>query len=140
MSQFKYYSCTPGPGWQSLSCFVMLRLFLKCKVHTYLEASFHFTPVTPKVLPQLKPNQPHQSMNVPRRTFVGEAIALGGIFISNLPIRGFSIMVATRPLTPPTKCTGPQPAMSTTPILRSQPFSAQIQCAGNVYVRVLTNE
>ena len=40
----------------------------------YLAASFHFSPLIPKVLPQLKPSHPHHNMNVPNKTFVGDAI------------------------------------------------------------------
>ena len=110
------------------------------KSRKYLEASFHLMPVIPNVLPQLKPNHPHHSMKVPKSTFVGEAICFGGEFLSNRPLRGFSITVATKPLTPPTKCTALHPAMSTAPIVCRKPFSSQIQCAGKLYVRVFRNE
>ena len=83
----------------------------------YLVANFHFMPLIPNVLPQLNPNQPHHNINVPRRTLVGEAMCFGGASASNRPVRGFSINVATNPLTPPTKWTAPQPAMSTAPIV-----------------------
>ena len=32
------------------------------------DASFHLPPLTPNVLPQLKPSQPHHNINIPRIT------------------------------------------------------------------------
>lgn len=57
---------------------------------TYLDASFHFPPVIPNVLPQLNPSHPHHSINVPSIALVGEAImlGLGRLFSSNFPKRG----------------------------------------------------
>ena len=40
----------------------------------------------------------------------------GSLGLSNAPFLGLSMRVATKPDTPPTRCTGPQPAMSITPI------------------------
>lgn len=31
------------------------------------DASFHLPPLTPNVLPQLKPSQPHHNINIPRK-------------------------------------------------------------------------
>ena len=44
------------------------------RLNIYLAASFHFSPLIPNVLPQLKPSHPHHNINVPSKTFVGEAI------------------------------------------------------------------
>ena len=53
---------------------------------------------------------------------------------------GFNITVATIADTPPTACTGPQPALSTTPHLLINPLSSQNQCSGKTYDKKLRNE
>jgi hypothetical protein len=53
-------------------------------------------------------------MNIPNMALVGELILDLGSDLVNLFIRGFNINVATRPVVPPTTCTGPAPAMSIT--------------------------
>ena len=73
---------------------------------THRVASFHFPPEIPNVLPQLKPSQPHQSINIPKRALVGLLIS-GSPLPSKRPLRGFSIRVATRPVVPPTRWTAP---------------------------------
>jgi len=80
-------------------------------------------------------------MNIPSTALVGELI--WGVLLdppSYRPCLGLRRRVATRPVTPPTRCTGPAPAMSTTPILYNQPLEAQTQCAGILNNTVLMNE
>ena len=60
-------------------------------------------------------NKTHHNINIPRTALVGELIC-GGCLCLYLLCRGLSISVATSPVRPPTRCTGPAPAMSTTPI------------------------
>ena len=74
------------------------------KQNTYRLKSLYLPPLSPNVLPQLKPSHPHHSMNIPSTTFVNEH---GGGFLrpwSNLPWRGPRIRQAASPAAPPTKC------------------------------------
>ena len=81
-------------------------------VVNYRTASFHSSfEDTMNTLPEQKRIQPHQIMNMPSMAFSGDGS--GGLSLVRKALcRGFSITVATRPDTPPTKCTGPQPEMS----------------------------
>ena len=67
----------------------------------------------------------YHNMNIPISTLaglpMGSGFVPGGKDGSNLPNLGFSKIVATRAETPPTRCTAPEPAMSTTPRLRRKP-------------------
>ena len=56
----------------------------------------------------------YQSINVPRRVLVGDAIGVT-VSGSHLLYLGPNIRIATMPVTPPDKCTGPHPAMSIIP-------------------------
>ena len=66
-------------------------------------------PLIPNVLPQLKPSQPHHSMKVPSITLVSEPGLFFFIVLSYVPILGPSIMAATNPAVPPTRCTAEHP-------------------------------
>mmetsp|Transcript_56305 Transcript_56305/g.174698 ORF Transcript_56305/g.174698 Transcript_56305/m.174698 type:complete len:227 (-) Transcript_56305:658-1338(-) len=77
------------------------------------EAASHFKPVMPKVEPQLKPSQPHQSMKVPKMQFIGFCIPNSPCRSgSQRPTLGPISHALTMPLTAPRRCTGPSPAKS----------------------------
>ena len=81
----------------------------------------------------------YHSINMPRTAFVGELIC--GAFLSlYLPYLGLRMVVATRPVMPPTRCTGPAPAISTIPKLYSHPPVAHTQWAGNENRTVFATE
>ena len=69
--------------------------FITIVVQVALAASRHLFPVTPKVLPELNANHPHQSINKPTSAFVG--LPMGGApSMSHLPNLGPSIIAATK--------------------------------------------
>ena len=68
---------------------------------THLAASFQRPPVMPNVLPQLNPSHPHHNTNIPNMAVTGDPIDKG-LWQWKRPMRGFSITVATNPVTPPT--------------------------------------
>src|SRR5690606_36992060 len=67
-------------------------------------------PVTPVVLPALKPNHPIQRMNTPKVASVMECPRIGGASGSYLPRRGPSTIAPARAAQPPTLCTTVDPA------------------------------
>mmetsp|Transcript_11968 Transcript_11968/g.33090 ORF Transcript_11968/g.33090 Transcript_11968/m.33090 type:complete len:272 (-) Transcript_11968:602-1417(-) len=98
-------------------------------------------PDSARVDPELNPNQPNHKRRVPRPTKAELWGMMGTTFpvASNRPIRGPRMYAATREIVPPTKCTTPLPAKSTTPLAiqtpgasgflnaDSHPYSDQIQ-------------
>mmetsp|Transcript_55744 Transcript_55744/g.130047 ORF Transcript_55744/g.130047 Transcript_55744/m.130047 type:complete len:232 (-) Transcript_55744:503-1198(-) len=96
-----------------------------------LVATAHFWFVIPKVLPQLKPIQPHHNMKRPKRILAGEdgRKSFAGRVPSKRPILGPSHRIPQSPFIAPRRCTGPLPAKSCAPSTAIQPFSAQTQWA-----------
>lgn len=81
----------------------------------------------------------NHNMKVPRRAFVGLAIGSGTWDLLYRPFLGPSIQAATRPVAPPTKWTGPSPAISTMPSFFSHPsslnlFSRRVRLQSIVYL------
>ena len=76
---------------------------------------------------------------MPSRAFVGEPI-WGGLRLVYLPYLGLSIRVATNPVIPPTKWTGPSPAISTIPHFLRKPLLSHTQWAGKQKTRVFRRE
>ena len=83
--------------------------------------------------------RPYHNINMPRIALVGEPMGGARLYLYRL-WRGLRRMVATSPEIPPTMCTGPAPAMSTTPITCSHPFLPHTQCAGKQYTKVFSKE
>ena len=91
----------------------------------------------PSVEPGLKPYQPNHRMKVPSTTRLALWPGIGFTLpASNRPMRGPSTVAPASAAAPPTMCTTPQPAKSTTPMpsigslekAESQPSLLQIQC------------
>ena len=78
-------------------------------------------------------------MKRPTKALVGLPIG-GAPSISHRPNRGPNIHAAIKAEAPPTRWTGPLPAMSTTPIFIRNPWGDQTQWAGIQYTTVLTKE
>lgn len=79
-------------------------------------------------------------MKSPRSAFVGFPSGRGALPESYLPSRGPSTMADTSPTQPPSRCTTPEPPMSTAPILARNPSGFQIQPAGTQYMAVFSIE
>lgn len=97
-----------------------------------------FAPVAPRVDPALNPYQPNHSIRVPSTTR-GTLCGLNSPFTSsrtclNLPMRGFKMMHPTRPNTPPTMCTIPEPAKSAYPNSVRKP-PPHVQCTTRGYTK-----
>lgn len=60
-------------------------------------ANSHFPLVIPYELPALKPIHPHQSINKPMQTFIGDPIGKGSVPRSKRPILGPMNHAATKP-------------------------------------------
>jgi hypothetical protein len=75
----------------------------------------HFAPLKPYVEPELNANQPHQRKKRPTQALTGFPICGALAPLSYRCSLGPSIMPAARADAPPSRCTGPLPAISTQP-------------------------
>mmetsp|Transcript_55580 Transcript_55580/g.81696 ORF Transcript_55580/g.81696 Transcript_55580/m.81696 type:complete len:220 (+) Transcript_55580:440-1099(+) len=85
-------------------------------VKATLAATFAALPDSTRVEPQLNPYHPNQSIIVPSAIMIWfEGGNVTGLPLTNLPLRGPSMIAPIRPATPPIICTQPEPAKSTMP-------------------------
>ena len=115
-----------------------------------LDATIEAPPMY-RVEPGLKPYQPTQRKKVPKTTNGMEWPLMGpGFSPAKRPMRGPSTAAPMPAAAPPTMCTTPQPAKSTTPTLSnaalflpfhalSQPGPLQTQCTTTGYTKPVRN-